>query len=194
MNIEQIKELRELTGAGLSEVKAALEEAKGDKDKAIKLLQKKGLAKAESKSGRSASQGVIFPFVHMDKVGVLVELNCETDFVARTDEFKDIAKNIAIHVGGMNPLYLDESSIDDKELQAETVQWQKEAKDKSSDVKIQEKIVAGMKENYLSQYCLYNQKLLVDESKTVAEYIEAAVLKLGENIKVSRFIRWELGL
>jgi elongation factor Ts len=157
-------------------------------------LQKKGLAKAESKSGRSASQGVIFPFVHMDKVGVLVELNCETDFVARTDEFKDIAKNIAIHVGGMNPLYLDESSIDDKELQAEIVQWQKEAKDKSSDVKIQEKIVAGMKENYLSQYCLYNQKLLVDESKTVAEYIEAAVLKLGENIKVSRFIRWELGL
>lgn len=194
MNIDQIKELRELSGAGFGEVKEALEEAQGDKEKAIKILQKKGLAKAASKNSRSALQGVIASFVHFDRVAVLIELNCETDFVSRTGDFKEVAKNIAIHIGGMNPLYIDESDIDAKQLEEARLGWQEEANKKSSDTSVQNKIIAGMKDKYLSEYCLYNQKLLTDDSKTVAEYIEAAVLKLGENIKVSRFVRWELGI
>lgn len=189
--MELIQKLRAQTGAGIMDVKGALDEAGGDEAKAIDILRKKGAATAAKKAGREAKEGVIMQYIHMNRIGVLVELNCETDFVARTDDFQTLAKEIAMQVASMNPLFISPETIPadiiakEKEIALAQVEGDKPAE-------MKEKIVEGKIAKFAKENALLEQKYFRDDSKTIRQLIEEGVGKMGENIQLRRFVRLSL--
>lgn len=192
MSHDLIKELREQTGAGIMDVKEALEEAGGDKDVAVEILRKKGLAKQAKKADRVANEGLVESYIHAGgRIGVLVEVNCETDFVARTDDFKNLVKEIALHIAAANPLYISSEDIPAEVIEKEKEIYKEQAGDKPADVL--EKMLEGKLQKYLEEVCLLNQPYVKDGDKTIGELLGEATGKMGENIQVRRFARFMLG-
>ncbi len=193
MNIEDIKKLRATTGAGMMDAKAALEEAGGDFDKAIAILRKKGLAKAAKKADRSTAVGVIESYVHSSKIGVLIEVNCETDFVARTDDFKAFTKDLAMHITASNPTYLNPQEIPEDELNAEKDAIKDEVLASGKPAEVVDKIIEGKLGKWYQEVCLSDQLFIKDPEQTIEQLRQALVGKLGENIVIARFVRFEVG-
>lgn len=194
VSIEDIKKLKELTGVGLGDAKSALVEAGGNFDKALEEMRKKGLTKAEKKADREAREGIIDSYVHGGRIGVLVEVNCETDFVARTDGFKEFAHQISLQVASMSPEYVSEEDIPAEEL--ERVRSEALASDNLKDkpADIAEKIVDGQVKKHFSEKVLLSQAYIMDDSKTVGEFLRETIAQTGENIIIRRFKRIELGV
>ncbi|KPK73135.1 elongation factor Ts [candidate division WOR_3 bacterium SM23_60] len=194
MNLEKVRELRARTGAGIVECKNALTEADGDIEKAVDTLRKKGLALAAKKVGRITKEGIIDAYIHPgDRLGVLVEVNCETDFVARTQEFKRFVRDIALQIAASEPI-----AVSREELPADVIEREKEiytsmVKDLKKPQEIVEKIVDGKLEKFYSDVCLLEQPFVKIPEKTVGEYIKEQIAKFGENIVVRRFVRFRLG-
>ncbi len=193
MNIENIKKLRGATGAGMMDAKSALEEAKGDYDKAIEVLRKKGLAKAAKKADRAAENGVIEAYVHGEKIGVLVEINCETDFVARTDDFKAFTRDVAMHIAATDPSYVDTTDIPEDIIEKERALITEEVVASGKPAEHAEKIVAGKLDKWYAEVCLLRQPFVKDPDQTIEALTKALIAKLGENIVIRRFVRFELG-
>jgi elongation factor Ts len=193
ISAQEVKQLREETGAGFMECKNALVEAKGDKEKAQKILREKGIASAAKKAHRTTSQGLIASYIHMDKIGVLLEINCETDFVAKTDDFAELAKNIAMHIAAAAPQYLKREEIPDGVIEKEREIYQSQMANKPP--RVVEKIIEGKLEKYYSDVCLSDQVFIKDpdHKKTINELIKEKIAKVGENIVVKRFVRFQLG-
>jgi elongation factor Ts len=194
VSIDDIKKLKELTGIGLTDAKVALVEAKGDFDKALTALRKKGLTKADKKSDREAREGIIDSYVHGGRIGVLVEVNCETDFVARLDGFKAFAHEIALQVASMSPEYVSDADIPAAEL----ARVRKEAMDKAAEsgkpADMLEKIVDGQVKKHFAEKVLLNQTYIKNEKQTVNEFLRENVAILGENLVIRQFKRIELGV
>ena len=189
----QVKELRERTGAGFMDCKNALTEAGGDMDKAIALLRERGLAAAAKKSGREAREGLVSSYIHTGgRVGVLIEVNCETDFVARTDEFQKLVRDLAVQVAGLAPLYVDEASIPPDALEAKKAELLKDESVQKKPENIRAQIVEGQLKKWYSQVCLVDQPFR-DEERTVGDLITEKIATIGEHIRVRRFVRYALG-
>lgn len=195
ISAQAVKELRERTGAGIMECKEALKEANGDVDKAIEILRKKGQLKAEKKATREAKEGLIGAYIHAGgKIGVLVEVNCETDFVARTDEFQQLVKDVAMQIAAMNPEYVSIDDVPPDVIEKEKEIYREEAKRSGKPDHVVEKIVEGKLTKFFEEKCLLEQAFIKDESKKVKDIISETVAKLGENIKVARFVRFQVGM
>lgn len=194
VSIEDIRKLKELTGVGLTDAKAALVEAEGNFDKALEALRKKGLTKAEKKGDRETREGIIESYVHSGRIGVIVEVNCETDFVARLDDFKKLAHELAMQIAAMNPVYVTEADIPAEDL--ERVKQEALASDtlKGKPAEIAEKIVEGQVKKHFSEKVLMSQAYILEDGKTVEQYVKESIAKLGENIVVRQFKRIELGV
>lgn len=190
---EMVRELREKTGAGMMECKKALTESGGDMEKAMDTLRQRGLASAQKKAGRQASEGVIGSYIHMDKIGVLVEVNCETDFVARTDNFKTLAKDIAMHIAASSPLYVSKEDVPADVIEKEKAIYRSQVEGKPANVV--EKIVEGKLEKFYSDVCLLEQVFVKDPEgkKKIKDLLTESIAKLGENIVIRRFVRLQLG-
>ena len=189
-----VKELREMSGAGMMDCKKALTEASGDLEKAIDILRKTGIAKARKKSGRSAKEGLIFPYIHPgSKLGVLLELNCETDFVANTDDFKNLCKDIAMHIAASLPMAVSRDEISSSILEREKEIYADQARQSGKPDEIIEKMIEGRLNKFFQESVLLEQTFVKDPDKTVNDLITDAVAKLGENIIISRFSRFQLG-
>jgi len=189
-----VKELREKTGAGMMDCKKALQETDGDIEKAIEYLRKKGLADAAKKAGRIAAEGLVVSYIHGGgRIGVLVEVNCETDFVARTDEFKELCNDIAMHICASNPLYVSQDEVPQEVIEKEKEIYVAKAKEQGKPDHIIEKIVEGQIKKYLESICLLDQPFVKNPDVTVGQYIAEKIAKIGENIKVRRFVRYQLG-
>jgi elongation factor Ts len=189
-----VKELRERTGAGMMDCKKALEECAGDFDKAVEHLRKKGLADAAKKAGRIASEGLVHAYIHGGgRIGVLVEVNCETDFVARTDNFKEFVNNVALHVAAANPRWLDRESIGAEELEAEKRFLTEQAAESGKPPQVVEKMVQGRVEKFIKENCLLDQPYVKNPDLTVGDYVKQTTSELKENIRVRRFVRYHLG-
>lgn len=188
-----VKDLREKTGAGMMECKKALVDSSGDFEKAIDLLRQKGLASAARKAGRSASEGMIGSYIHMDKIGVLIEVNCETDFVARTDDFRDMVKDVAMHIAAANPTYLSREDIPQDVIEREKEIYRAQVTNKPPQVV--EKIIEGKLEKFYSDMCLIDQIFVKDpdQKKKIRDLVTEKVAKVGENIVLRRFVRFQLG-
>ena len=190
---DAVKELRERTGAGMMDCKRALTEADGDIEKAVALLREKGLAAAARKAGREAREGLVSSYIHTGgRVGVLIEVNCETDFVARTDEFQKLVRDLAVQVAGMAPLYVDEERIPAEVLEAKQAELLADESVQKKPEHIRGQIVEGQLKKWYSQVCLYDQPFR-DEERTVRELITERIATIGENIRVRRFTRYALG-
>ena len=188
-----VKELRERTGAGFMDCKKALTDADGDLDKAIALLRERGLAAAAKKSGRDAREGLVSSYIHTGgRVGVLIEVNCETDFVARTDEFQKLVRDLAVQVAGLAPLYVDEASIPPDALEEKKAELLKDESVQKKPENIRAQIVEGQLKKWYSQVCLVDQPFR-DEERTVGELITEKIATIGEHIRVRRFVRYALG-
>jgi elongation factor Ts len=194
VSIEDIKKLKELTGVGLTDAKQALIEAEGDFDKALEAMRKKGLTKAEKRGEREAREGIIDSYVHSGRIGVLVELNCETDFVTRLDDFKALAHEIALQVAAMNPQYISEADIPAEEKERVRQEAQERVVAEGKPAEIAEKIVDGQVKKYFEEKMLMSQPYFRDDKKTVGELIKDNIAKIGENIVVGQFKRIELGV
>lgn len=198
VSLGEIKKLKELTGVGLTDAKKALVEAKGDFDKALAAMREKGLTKAEKRGEREARQGLIESYVHSGRIGVLIELNCETDFVARTEAFKDLAHEIAMQVAAMNPVYITTGDISDKAREAKRTELTSAAKSDEKNANkpagVLAKIVDGQLAKYFDEQTLYTQTFWKDETKTVGDLVKENAAKLGENIVVRQMVRVELGV
>ena len=194
ISVEDNKKLKELTGVGLGDAKAALVEADGDFDKALEAMRKKGITKAEKKGDRETREGLIESYVHSGRIGVVVEVNCETDFVARLPEFKEFAHQIAMQIAAMAPVYptLEDVPADVYEAKKQELLASDALKDKPADMA--EKIVEGQLKKYFAELVLAEQTFVLDDSMTVAERIKQQIAKSGENIRVSQFKRIELGV
>lgn len=194
VTIEDIKKLKELTGVGLTDAKQALVEAEGDFDKALEAMRKKGLTKAEKKGDRETREGIVDSYVHSNRIGVVVEVNCETDFVARLPEFKEFAHQIAMQIAAMNPVYATMEDIpgDVYEAKKQELLASDALKDKPADMA--DKIVEGQLKKYFAEQVLAEQAFVLDDSMTVAERIKEQIAKSGENIRISQFKRIELGV
>ncbi|HEB76475.1 MAG TPA: translation elongation factor Ts [Nitrospirae bacterium] len=190
---DMVKRLREQTGAGMMDCKKALSESNGDFDKAVEVLRKKGLAAAEKKAGRRASEGLISSYIHMDKIGVLIEVNCETDFVARTDDFRRFVKDVAMHIAAANPRYLSREKIPQDVIEREKGIYREQTKDRPEHVV--EKIVEGKLEKFYAENCLLDQIFVKDpdQKKKIHDIVTEMVAKVGENIVIRRFTRYQLG-
>ena len=192
INAALVKKLRDLTGAGMMECKAALIEANGDLEAATTLLRKRGLATAAKKAGRSTSEGLIGHYIHMGgKIGVLVEVNCESDFVARTDKFQELTKEIAMHIAAANPTYVRREDVPADVVSREKEIYQDQVKDKPAQVI--DKIVDGKLNSFYQQFCLMEQASVRDPNLTITQLVQDAIRILGENITVSRFTRLKVG-
>lgn len=194
VSVEDIKKLKELTGIGLTDAKSALVEAKGDFDKALEALRKKGLTKAEKKADREARQGIIDSYVHSGRIGVLVEVNCETDFVARTDGFKEFAHNIALQIASMSPEYISESEIPESETKRVREEAIERVKNEGKPANIAEKIVDGQVKKHFEEKVLLSQVYIMNDKQTVADYLKENIAKTGENLVIRQFKRIELGV
>ncbi len=191
---QMIKELREKTGAGIVDCKKALQEANGDMEKAVEILRKKGAAKAAKKAERATAEGAVFSYIHAGgKVGVLVELNCETDFVARNETFKELGHEIAMQIAAMSPEYVSKEEVPSEVVEKEKEILKEQALSEGKPEHIVEKIVEGRLSKFYSEKCLLEQPWIKDDSKTVADLIKEYITKLGENIRVKRFCRFEVG-
>lgn len=189
-----VKELRERTGAGMMDCKNALVKADGDMEKAIDNLRKSGIAKAEKKSGRSANDGLIMPYIHPgSKLGVMVEVNCETDFVARTEKFQTFAKDLAMHIAASNPLAVNREEIDNSVVEKEKEIFAEQAKLSGKPDHILEKIATGRMEKFFGENALMEQTFVKDTDKTIKDVLTDAISSFGENISIARFSRFELG-
>ena len=188
-----IKDLREKTGAGMMECKKALTESNGDFEKAVDILRQKGLSSALKKAGRVASEGLIDSYIHMGKIGVMVEVNCETDFVARTDDFKELTKDIAMHIAATSPLYLSRDEVSQDVIEREKEIYRVQVKDKPPHVV--EKIIEGKLEKFYTETCLLDQLFVKDPDQKlrIKDIITEKIAKLGENIVLRRFVRFQLG-
>lgn len=193
MDIEQIKRLKQLTGVGITDAKKALQEAGGDFDKALEAMRVKGLAKADKKSEREARAGLVDSYVHSNRIGVIVEINCETDFVAKTDEFKDLVHDIAMHIAASAPQYVDKADIPKNELKRERELIEQELANEGKPKEILEKITEGKLDKWQSEVTLLNQPFIKNPDETVGDVVKAGIAKVGENIVVRRFARIELG-
>ncbi|MBN1230885.1 MAG: translation elongation factor Ts [Anaerolineales bacterium] len=191
---EQIKELREATGVGILDCRKALEASEGDFDKAVDFLREKGLAKAAKRSGRDASEGIVELYSHGDgRVGVMVEVNCETDFVARAENFRKLAHEIALQIAAGSPLFVSETDIPEEYLERERNVAAGQAKEEGKPESIIPKIVEGRVEKYKDEVVLLRQAYIRDDSKTIQDLVNEGVSSIGENIVIRRFERWELG-
>lgn len=189
-----VKELRDRTGIGMMECKKALQESDGDMERAILILRKKGYARAKDKMSRETAEGVVGSYIHLDgKIGVLVEVNCESDFVARNQEFKELVKNIAMHIAAANPHYVSSDEVSEKVLEQEKEIIRDQFKDSKKPPEIMEKIVEGKLGKFYEEVCLLDQPFIKDDKISVKELITSYISKFGENIRVSRFARFELG-
>lgn len=189
-----VKELRERTGAGMMDCKKALAATEGDMDKAIDFLREKGLAAAAKKAGRIAAEGLVESYIHGGgRIGVLVEVNCETDFVAKTDAFKSLVKDIAMHIAAANPSYLRREEVPAAELEHEKIVLSEQARNEGKPEKIIEKMVTGRIEKYYKEVCLLEQPFVKDPDKTISDLITESIAKIGENIAIRRFTRYQLG-
>ena len=193
---EDIKKLKDLTGVGLTDARNALNEADGDFDKALRAMREKGLTKAEKRGDRETREGVIDSYIHDGRIGVLVELNCETDFVARTEEFKTLAHEIALQVAGMNPIYVSREAVPSEEIERVKAEIVAANGDKMSGkpAEIVEKIVQGQIDKHFDELVLLNQVYFKDTTQTIDDLVKETIAKLGENITVRRFVRLEVGL
>lgn len=194
VSVDDIKKLRELTGVGLTDAKKALVETDGDFDKALEAMRKKGLTKAEKKGDREAREGLIEGYVHSGRIGVVVEVNCETDFVARLDDFKTLAHEIAMQIAAMSPKYVSEADIPAEEMERVKAELMASEALASKPEEMREKIVEGQLKKHFVEQVLMNQAYILDDSKTVEQHVKEAIAKLGENIVVRQFRRIELGV
>jgi elongation factor Ts len=194
VTIDDIKKLKELTGVGLTDAKVALVEAEGDFDKALEAMRKKGLTRAEKKGDRETREGLIDSYVHSDRIGVVIEVNCETDFVARLDDFKTLAHQLAMQVAAMSPKYVSFDDIPAEEYKAKKQELLESDALKSKPAEMAEKIVEGQLKKYFGEQVLMAQTYILDDSMTVEDRIKDQIAKSGENITVGQFRRIELGV
>ena len=194
ISANQVKELREKTGAGMMDCKNALTESNGDMEQAIIILRKKGLASAQKKASRIAAEGMIGHYIHQGgKIGVLVEVNCETDFAARSADFHSLVKDIAMHIAAQNPTYVSREDVPAEELQKEREIYREQARASGKPEHIVDKIAEGKLESFYQAVCLYDQQFVKDPSQTVKELINGLIAKIGENVQVRRFARFKTG-
>lgn len=190
----QVKELREKTGAGMLDCKKALEESGGDIERAAEILREKGLSAAASKAGRAATEGLVESYIHGEgRIGVLVEVNCETDFVAKTDNFKRFVRDIAMQIAAAAPLYVSKDEVPEEELNKEREILRAQALNEGKPEKIVDKMVEGRISKYYTEVCLLEQQFIKDPDVTVAELLNSMIAQIGENISIRRFARFELG-
>jgi len=191
---KMVKELREATGAGMMDCKNALKESDGDMDKAGDYLRKKGIASAAKKEGRATSQGIVGSYIHMGgKVGVLLEVACETDFVARTDDFQDFVHNVAMHIAAASPLALTREEVDPSLIDKEKEIYRAQMEEQGKPAEMIDKIVEGKVDKYYSEIVLLEQKYVKDPDVTVADYLKSIIGSLGENMQIKRFARFQIG-
>lgn len=189
-----VKELRERTGCGMMDCKKALQDANGDMEKAVELLRERGFAAAAKKAGRIAAEGLVDAYIHFGgRIGVLVEVNCETDFVAKTDEFKSFVRDIAMHIAASNPQYLSREEVPQEVIEKEKEILKAQALNEGKPEKVVDKIVEGRISKFYKEVCLLEQPFVKDPDKTVQDLIMEMISKIGENIRVRRFVRFELG-
>jgi elongation factor Ts len=194
INAGLVKQLRDATGAGMMECKAALVEAKGNLDEATTILRKRGLAQATKKAGRSTNEGLIGSYIHMGgKIGVLVEVNCESDFVARTDDFQNLAREIAMHIAAANPQYVRREDVPADILERERAVYRGQMEGQNKPAAVIDKIVEGKLNSFYEQVCLLDQPSIRDPKLTIGQVVQAAIAKMGENIGIPRFVRFKLG-
>lgn len=198
VSLDEIKKLKELTGVGLTDAKKALVEADGDFDKALKAMREKGLTKAEKRGEREAREGIVESYIHGDRIGVLVELNCETDFVARTDKFRELAHEIALQVAAMRPKWVSENDIPEEEKTRKREELIAAVKTDEKNAKkpedILNKIIDGQLNKYFGELVLLDQPYWKDDSKTVGDLVKETAAQLGENVVVRRVARFEIGV
>jgi elongation factor Ts len=191
---ELIKDLRQRTGAGVMDCKTALRESKGDMEGAIDYLRRKGLAAAAKRAGRIATEGLVSSYIHAGgKIGVLVEINCETDFVARTEDFQAFVKNMAMHVAATSPQYVSRDQVPPSVVEREKGIYRIQAQDAKKPEKVIEKIIEGKLERFFAEVCLLEQTYIKDPDVTVKEVLDSLIAKMGENIAIRRFARFQLG-
>ena len=194
VSASMVKDLREKTGAGMMDCKKALAEAGGSFEKAVDYLRQKGLATAARRAGKVASEGQIGSYVHAGgKLGVMLEVNCETDFVAKTDDFRAFAKDMAMHIAASNPLYIQRENVPPEALEREREIYRAQARDARKPEKIMEKIVEGKLEKYYGEVCLLEQPFVKDPDRTVQDLLNELIAKLGEKVEVRRFMRFQVG-
>lgn len=191
---EAVKELREKTGAGMMDCKKALTQTDGDIEKAIEYLREKGLAAAAKKSSRIAAEGIVASYIHMGgKIGVLVEVNCETDFVAKNDMFQNFVKDVTLHIAALNPLYLTAEDVPADVIDKEKAIYKAQAMNEGKPENIAEKMVEGRLKKYFKDICLMEQPFVKDPDKSVADVVKEIIASIGENIKIRRFVRYQMG-
>lgn len=191
---QDISKLRASTGAGIMDCKNALEEAGGDQDKAAEILRKKGIVKAAKRADKIAAEGTVYSYIHAGgKIGVLVEVNCETDFVARTDGFRDVVKEIALHIAAANPKYLDRTSVPTEALDKEKEIYSEQLRAQGKPENIIENILKGKMDKYYEEVCLLEQLFIKDDTKKVQDLLAEKTIETGEKITIRRFVRFELG-
>ncbi|HHF42888.1 MAG: elongation factor Ts [Candidatus Aminicenantes bacterium] len=189
-----VKQLRDRTGIGMMECKRALQEAEGDIEKAITILRKKGYARAKDKMSRETTEGLVGAYIHTNgKIGVLVEVNCETDFVARNEEFQALVKNIAMHIAAANPRYISPEDVEEEVIEQEKEIIREQFKDSNKPPQVIEKIIEGKLKKFYEEVCLLEQPYIRDDKITIAQLIATHIAKFGENIQVKRFSRFEIG-
>ncbi len=194
ISAKMVKELREKTGVGMMECKKALTECDGNVEQAIKFLRERGMAKAEKRSGRSTSEGLIYAYIHPgSKIGALVEVNCETDFVARTDDFQDLVKDLAMQVAASSPEYVSREQVPQEKIEAEKDIFRNQAKESGKPEHVIEKIVEGKINDFFSGICLLEQPFIKESKKTIDERVKETIARTGENITVKRFALFRLG-
>jgi len=191
---QMVKELRAATGSGIMDCKKVLSEADGNMDKAIELLRKKGLAKAAKRAGRSTSEGIIYSYIHTGaKLGVLLEVNCESDFVAKTEDFENFAKDIAMHIAAANPVGLVPEDVDQSLIEKEREIYRAQMIEEGKPENIIDKIVDGKVEKFYKEVCLLSQQYIKDPQKTIEDVLKETIGKIGENIQIKRFARFQIG-
>lgn len=193
ISVADVKELRERTQAGMMDCKKALVETEGDIEKAIDLLREKGLSQAAKKSGRIASEGLVDSYIHGGRIGVLIEVNSETDFVAKTDEFKTFVRDMAMQVAATNPKYVAREDVDEEEVEREREVLIQQALNEGKPEHIVEKMVEGRLEKYFEEICLLEQDFIKDQDLKIKDVLNSTIAKIGENIKIRRFSRYEVG-
>lgn len=194
ISAELVKDLRQRSGAGILDCKKVLNEADGNIEKAVEFLRKKGLASAAKKKGRATSEGSVGAYIHTGgKIGVMIEVNCETDFVAKTDEFQALVKDLSLHIAAANPQYLSREKVPQEVTEKEKDIFASQAKDSGKPEKIIDRIVQGKIEKFYGETCLLEQSFVKDPDQTIQDILARAIAKLGENITIQRFVRYQLG-
>lgn len=194
ISAKMVMQLREKTGAGIMDCKGALTECNGDMDKAIDFLRKKGLATASKRAGRAMTEGIVESYIHTDsKLGVLVEVNCETDFVAKNDDFKAFAKNIAMHIAATNPVGIRSEDVSEEIINKEKEIYRGQVLEMGKPEKIADKIVEGKLKKYFTENCLMDQAYVRNPEMTIADLLNEMIAKIGENISIKRFVRFKIG-